>query len=217
MFAMHGLLAGSVGGGTGKILMPKALLSSGSNSSSYTFPSIDLGIPATDRSIFIVCCGSVGGNNTPDTCSVGEYATTRRVVQSGLASLAIFNLLLASTTSGDIEITFSRSMARCGGYVFVAYGLDDLEPVDSGTDVGNSGNIELSNLDSTGFVLGISQGINSPYETVSHSFAGQIDVQDGNIDGAHTIISYAGPQIGSSATMTGTGGSYTRYAFASFA
>lgn len=217
MFAMQGMLVGAETTAGGKLLVPKALLSSSSNSSSYSFSGIDLGTAADDRSIFVTCCGSVGSNNTPNTCSVAGVPATRRLVQSGLSSIAIFNLNLTAGTSGNVVIGFSRSMARCGGYVFAAYGLDDLVPVDCGTDTGGSANIALSGLDTSGFALAITHGINSPYEDVSHNFPGQTDVQNGNIDGADTIISYAGVGIDSSLTMTGSGGSYTRYAFAAFA
>ena len=216
MFAMHGMMAGAESGEEGKLLVPKALLSSSSNNSSYMFQSVDLGNAAADRSIFVVCCGSVGSNNTPNTCTVAGNSATRRVVRSGLASVAIFNLNLTTGSSGNVVIGFSRSMARCGGYVFAAYGLDSLVPIDSGTDTGGSASIELLGLDATGFVLGITHGISSPYENVSQSFTGQTDVQSGNIDGADTVISYSGPGIGSSITMTGSGGAYTRYAFAAF-
>jgi hypothetical protein len=119
------------------------------NATTYTFSSQNLGTASSDRYILVGIGSRAAGTTeaTINSVTVGGVSATipvQRSVRPVNLSIAGFAIAAVPTgTTGDIVITFSREMLRCG---IVAYAITGNNASASDTDSGASADPSV-NLD----------------------------------------------------------------------
>lgn len=112
------------------------------NATTYTFSSQNLGTADADRYIAV---GIVARGTSPVTVSsatIGGVSATISVQTTnttpGYNIAAIIIAAVPSGTTGDIVVTFSAGVLRCGIAAYRLVGIDSITPADTGTSVANA-------------------------------------------------------------------------------
>ncbi len=176
------------------------------NATIYTFSAENLGTAAADRYI-IIGIGSRGlGSLTLSTVTIGGVSATlvsnNPVVNTNttITSLCLANV--PTGTTGDVVITFSGQMLRCGIGVYRVTGLSSATPTSTGISSADAPTANL-NINAGGIAIGTA----SLPRTSNAAWTG-ITTQDYNFEpeagfdvtGAHDT--YGGPQTNLACTCT---------------
>jgi len=155
MILSHALRAVSKGGATVDYVTST---NSTSDLSTYTFSGVSLGSTGSNRQIIVGISASVGtaGRTISSVTVAGVSATSLVFLNSGFGDSRISSIWIANVptgTSGDIVVTFSASMGRCGITVYAGRNLTSNTPQATNTS-GTSSPLTLSLTGTTaGFIV----------------------------------------------------------------
>jgi hypothetical protein len=128
------------------------------NQTSYTFSGANLGAAAADREIII---GVVTRGNTTtrtiSSASIGGVTADVRATAGDGGSFDCAFLISANVptgTTGDVVITFSGGVTKCGLMMYRAIKLKSRTPVDTDTDTDSALQF-FSNISKGGFAIAI--------------------------------------------------------------
>lgn len=180
------------------------------DTNAYTFSAEDLGAAASDRNIIVtIMSRSTTGGITISSVTIGGVsATITGQTNAGAGPSNVGGIVIAEVptgTSGDIVVTFSASMLRCGIGVYRATGLTSINASDSDSTNALAAPSVSLDVPANGFVIGGAATATSTTTTWTEL----TETFDGVIESAltHTgaLKEYASAQTG--LTMTATFGS----------
>lgn len=125
------------------------------NASSYTFSAQSLGTAASDRYIVVTVGARAGTTETISSVTIGGVTATINVQSTSnnnIASVCIANVPTGAT--GDIVVTFSGTMDRCGIGAWRATGVTSTTATDTGTSIANPLTTNLD-INAGGFAVAI--------------------------------------------------------------
>jgi hypothetical protein len=126
---------------------------SGTDASSYTFSTQNIGVAATDRHI-IVATIARGASQTLTGVTIGGVTATSVANNSNDGSIAaLFIAAVPTGTTGDIVLTFSGTMIRAADGAYRATGLGSATPTDTGVSSANAPTTDLD-IAAGGFGIG---------------------------------------------------------------
>src|SRR3990167_4649552 len=124
--------------------MPIAFLQSNSStadSTAYTFSDESLGAAAADRYIIACVHGRVGTSRTLSSVTIGGVTATLsknisvNTESTNYSVVAIAIAAVPTGATGDVVVTFSGGMSRCGIALYRIVGLLSATPTDSEEDI----------------------------------------------------------------------------------
>jgi hypothetical protein len=98
--------------------------STGSNLTVYTFSGLSLGTAQTGRKIVVGACGAGGGSArtiTGITVAGSDCTLVKQGTADGESAADLYQVELASGTTGDVVVTFSGAPSRAAVGVFAVY------------------------------------------------------------------------------------------------
>jgi hypothetical protein len=125
------------GGGGGSAVSPPSIVyvtavNDAVARTTYTFSSVSLGVAAPDRKVVVMISTAGATNGALNTVTVaGGSATSRAYFRSYSTISAIYDIELASGTSGDIVVTFASGKSQCGIGVYNTFGFATGTPSDN--------------------------------------------------------------------------------------
>lgn len=191
----------------------------GSDLTTYTFSTQNLGTAAGDR--YIVCCvngrSSDGGARTISSVTVGGVtATAGPFVGNSGSHVGIFIAAVPTGTTGDVVVTWSGGMGDCSVELHRATGVSSTTPTSSVTDTTTPLSQSI-NVDAGGFAVGISTTDNG---TATATWAGITERSDdatgGGNDRSGAGDEFATTQTGLTVSCTWTAESRLAFAVASY-
>ena len=178
--------------------------------STYTFPSLDIGTASATRYVIV---GVISSGTSPSVSSItvaGNSATMAVQVDESNLRIGLWIVAVASGTTGDVVVTHTGTMLRCGVVVWAAYDLASATPTATATDIVPTLSQSLT-INAGGIGIGLADGYQSGgaqtwtwtelTENVDTSFNDGTNYD--NMTGA-SLASAAGTTITVTATKTGS-------------
>lgn len=131
---------------------------SASDLTTYTFSSVSLGTADANRIIIvnIAACAASSGR-TISSVTVAGITATQQVFQSAFstasAESAIYTAAVPTGTTGNIVVTWSAGMLRCGIGVYGSNTMMSATATATGSSTANPANASI-NVSAGGFVVG---------------------------------------------------------------
>ncbi len=132
----------------------------GTNFTTYTFVGENLGTAASDRQIIVAISSRDSGESAQALASVtiGGVSATISVQRSNISTdtnvLALVIANVPTGTTGDIVVTFTEGMLRCGIAVYRATGIS-ATPTDTGSSIVADPTFDID-VTAGGFAIGTS-------------------------------------------------------------
>ena len=163
-----------------------------SNLTTYTFSSLSLGTVATDRHIVIAGAARSSVARTLDSITVGGVTATQNALRDTSNSKAFLYIAAVPTGStGDVVVSFSGGMLRCGVGL---YRLDDLVSAtahDSGTSSADPTTFDLD-IPVNGAAIGVSanfaSGGTASWTGVTEDFDVDMEPTDNRFSAGHVDL-----------------------------
>lgn len=178
--------------------------------STYTFSALDIGTAGATRSVIV---GVVSSGTSPSISSVtvaGNSATAVVELAESNLKIGLWIVGVASGTTGDVVVTHTGSMLRCGVIVWAAYDLSSTTATATATDATPALSQSLT-INAGGIGVGLADGYQSGSsqtwtwteltENVDTSFNDGTNYD--NMSGA-SLASAAGATVTVTATKTGS-------------
>lgn len=164
----------------------------GANSTTYTFTAENLGPASSDRYIVVAIGGRSVAVQTIASVSIGGVTATE-IVQSDAwqnsASNAtgLYYALVPSGTSGDVVVTWTGAMVRCGiGLWSITGGSLAVSDSAAGTPGGVSADVDIVNPDGGFVICSAMTGVSGTYAWTNADERFDQAVETGTHSGADT-------------------------------
>lgn len=173
---------------------------SGSDLSTYTFSSQNLGTASADRYIIASVTGRAVGTPTLSGVTIGGVTATSVVNQvntaGGNTSLAaLFIAAVPTGTTGDVVASMSGSFLRCGIGLWAATNLDSATATDSSGSTANDPTYAID-VSADGFAIGCAYNA----DTATASWTNLTEDFDEAVEGAGSRHSGASATFASAQT-----------------
>jgi hypothetical protein len=172
---------------------------SGSDLTTYTFSSLSIGTADSARTVIVLINGS-DVSRTVSSCTVGGNSaslTAGTNIGNNQNFNEIWEVDLASGTSGDVVVVWSGAQDNCSVIIYSALNIGPISDV--AYDTADTGNVMSADLDVT--VNGIAIGFCSNNDSsVTFTWSGLTENVDATTEGAR---SYTGASAAISAAETG--------------
>lgn len=178
--------------------------------STYTFSALDIGTASATRHVVV---GVISSGTSPSVSSVtvaGNSATMVVQVDESNLRIGLWIVAVSSGTTGDVVVTHSSSMLRCGVIVWAVYDLSSATATATATDIVPTLSQSLT-INAGGIGIGLADGYQSGSaqtwtwteltENVDAAFNDGTNYD--NMSGA-SLASAAGTTITVTATKTGS-------------
>jgi hypothetical protein len=190
-----------------------------SDLTTYTFSAQNLGAAASDRHIIVaIATRKAGATFSVSSVTIGGVAATivkqqaHTVTNTSISAIAIANVPTGAT--GDVVITFSTGVLRCGIGLWRADNLLTATPYDSDSSIASDPTV---NLDTP---IGFAIGVGAPSGAVNAAWTGLTERYDATFDTTfgHTGASdeFSANQAARTITIDFASGSESAGCFASW-
>lgn len=182
MLQSQGLRAANTrGGGNAASVSYRAIYSSTTDASTYTFTSSDIGT-ATDRSAIVVAVHTAG--NAPSSVTVGGTSATQINTVGSTVITSLWRVSGVSGTTATIVVNTSGTATRCLIGVYALYNLRSTTPIDNATTFALSGSSRTLTLNTivNGVIIGCASTSASPR---SFNWTGATENYDTSIESAN--------------------------------
>ena len=195
-------LIGFGAGGNAAVLSFQQAVSSGVDSSTYTFSSVAFGAAHPSRVVYWAG-GGIGNGALRTVSSVTIGGVTATVMHSstvGTSRVDIYAALVPTGTTGDIVVTYSGTMFNCGGAVWSAVdaiaGTTAFHTAATTTDAAS---INI-NVDTLGYAIGVSFANGG----TSCTWTGLTEESDTLIEAGNNVSTAAYRNLGGAVTVAVT-------------
>lgn len=128
----------------------------------YTFSSAAIGTASADRIVIVVIGSRANSARSISSVTIAGIAATVIATANntggGADIVAIYAAAVPSGTTGNVVITFSGTMLRCGIGTYAMTGASSVTPYDTATAVPSGSSASINTIDSpaNGAILGAS-------------------------------------------------------------